>query len=801
MNMKGRIRRPGRLMVAVGFIILLVAGCQVPGLGTIQSDTPTPTEPANTPTPLSSSTPTVAPTATPTPTATATPTPSPTPAPALRLQLAREAARIGDIETAIDQYRALIDTPNLTEEALFSLGQLYEQEERWDEARDVWNLYLTKNPGGKRVSYVHFRLGQSYAALGKHERAIAHFLAYDIERDVADDVVAQALGRSLREIDRPDVALAQYERAYNHPSADRVARALTARTIADIHVEQEEWETAAEWFQRSLDDSRIAWYRAELIGEMANAHQEAGNLDEAIALWQDLIADYPDTPQAFRAIGLLEDAGEPTTLFERGIVYYENGEWDSAVASMYDSIEEEEDIAEAHWYAALAYRDAGNLEAAWNEFGTLIETHPESDLRDEAWLERARLRTRQNDTEAALQVYARITSDFPDSEAAATALWESAQLLADTDEPTRAALLYLDLADTYPDDDRATRARWEAGLLYYRTGRYDRAQTVWQSISDDSGMGVQARYWMGKAAAAAGEEETARDYWQDIAGDESYYALRAQSQLSDMPWIARRVPDIDLITSQNDIDWLREHLDLAEDEAFDPLAVPEMPELERGDELDLLGMPAEARTAYRQAVDTTGDPQALYALTHHFQTSEPAVSIAAARALLIALDVSFDEAPASIRRFVYPLHFRQLLQEEADTYDIDPLLLAALIYQESRWQPAAQSVAAARGLTQVIPATGEWIAQQLGEQYSDRRLYRPMVSLRYGAFFLDWVLSQADDNPFYALAGYNGGPGNIDRWREDDDVDLFVENITLSETRAYVELVYQHWHAYDSLYR
>lgn len=797
MNMKGFSHRSAWFAVAVGLVIIFIAGCQVPGLSSMQTDTPTPTEPARTPTPFPSTTPTPAPTSTPTPTASATPTPAPT----LHLQLAREAARIGDIETAIEHYRALIDTPNLTEEALFSLGRLYEQEERWDEAREIWDLYLTKTPGGKRVAYVHFRLGQSFAALGKHQRAIAHFLAYDIERDVADDVVAQALGRSLNAIDRPDAALAQYERAYNHPDADRVTRALTARTIADIHVEQEEWEAAAEWFQRSLDDSRIPWFRAELIGEIANAYQEAGTMDEAIELWQELIADYPQTPQAFRAIGLLENAGEPPTLFERGVVYYENGEWDSAVANMYDSIEEEEDVAEAHWYAALAYRDAGNLEAAWNEFGTIIETHPESDLRDNAWLERARLRTRQNDTEAALQVYARITSDFPDTEAAATALWESAQLLDDTGEPARAAMLYLDLADTYPDDERATRARWEAGHLYYRTGRYDRAQTVWQSISDDPEYGVQARYWRGKAAAAGGEADTAREYWQAIAGDQNYYALRAQDQLSDTVWVARGTADIDLTTAQNDMEWLREQLDRSEGTTFDPFAVPDMPELTRGDELELLGMSTEARAAYQQAVDATDDPQVLYALTHHFQTSEPAVSITAARALLAHVGVSVDEAPAGLRRFVYPLHFTQLLQEQAQQYNIDPLLLAALIYQESRWQPAAQSVAAARGLTQVIPATGEWIAQQLGEQYSDRRLYRPIVSLRYGAFYLDWVLSRADDNPFYALAGYNGGPGNIERWREDDDVDLFVENITLSETRAYVELVYQHWHAYDSLYR
>lgn len=782
-------------LIILGAIGLLLLGCERPQGGASSANTPDDTSAAGSTGQVTSLSPT------PSPTATATPSPTPTPAPATRLQLARQAAYIGDLEAAIRHYRALTEVPALTREALFELGRLYEWGEQWIEARDAWKAYLVAFPDDSRVPYVHFRLGRSYAALGKHEQAIKQFRLYDEVRDLADDVVADALGQSLRALDRQQEAAEQFERLYEHPTADRVTRALTARTLGDIYTEIEDWSAAAEWYERSLDDSRIPWFRAVLIDLIASAEAARDNLDVAIEWWQELVADYPQTPEARRALTSLAEAGAPASLFQQGIVYYENGEWDAAVTALYNSIEQEADRAEAHLYAARAYAGAGNVTAAWREYGVLIDTHPESDLRADAWVERARLRADQDDVDGAVAAYLRAAADFPDDEAAPTALWEAARLLAERDELERAASFYLMVSEQYPEDEDAERARWEAGLLYFRSERYERATSAWKPLTETASYAERAAYWLGKAAARD-DPEAARSFWEEAAAGDGYYAARARAQLAGETWQARRTTGtLSLTAPQSDLGWLRAAFDVEEDEPLDLFKLPELPERNRGDELYLLGEIGSSVDAYRQAVAASeDDPRHLYALARYFAGSAPHASIAAARRLQARLGFSFEEAPSDLARLIYPLHFTSLLLEQADRYGIDPLLLAALVYQESLWQPEAQSVAGARGLTQVIPSTGEWIAQRLGEPYADYRLLQPMVSLRYGAYYLDWILDHFEDNPFYALAGYNGGPGNIERWMA-DDVDLFVENITFPETRTYVEQVYLHWQAYDALYR
>jgi soluble lytic murein transglycosylase len=163
-----------------------------------------------------------------------------------------------------------------------------------------------------------------------------------------------------------------------------------------------------------------------------------------------------------------------------------------------------------------------------------------------------------------------------------------------------------------------------------------------------------------------------------------------------------------------------------------------------------------------------------------------------------------QDAPIAIRRLGFPLAYADLLSAQAASEGLDPLLLAALIRQESLFEPVAESYAGARGLGQVMPATGEGIAKSLGlEGFALDDLYRPSVSIRFAAFYLSAQLKHFDGQLLVALAAYNGGPGNTLRWLElgGEDLDLFVEVITAEQSRDYVQLVSEHYLTYQSLYR
>jgi soluble lytic murein transglycosylase len=123
--------------------------------------------------------------------------------------------------------------------------------------------------------------------------------------------------------------------------------------------------------------------------------------------------------------------------------------------------------------------------------------------------------------------------------------------------------------------------------------------------------------------------------------------------------------------------------------------------------------------------------------------------------------------------------------------------------QESLFDAHAVSVANAKGLTQVIPSTGQYIAERLSwENFEDRDLLRPYVSVAFGAYYLDEQLRLFNGNKAAALAAYNAGPGYTQDWvrLSGGDVDALVATITFEETRRYLQRIYSHYTIYRTLY-
>jgi soluble lytic murein transglycosylase len=160
--------------------------------------------------------------------------------------------------------------------------------------------------------------------------------------------------------------------------------------------------------------------------------------------------------------------------------------------------------------------------------------------------------------------------------------------------------------------------------------------------------------------------------------------------------------------------------------------------------------------------------------------------------------------PEALRRLIFPTPYAELIQEQADQYSIDPLALYAMFRQESRFNPGARSGAGALGIAQVMPATGAGIAQNLQvSEFHEADLLRPAVGVRFGAFYLARQLDAMQGSLPGALAAYNGGPGNAQRWAGGNrvtDQDLFTEGIDYDETRSYVKLVVGYYGAYRRLY-
>ena len=139
--------------------------------------------------------------------------------------------------------------------------------------------------------------------------------------------------------------------------------------------------------------------------------------------------------------------------------------------------------------------------------------------------------------------------------------------------------------------------------------------------------------------------------------------------------------------------------------------------------------------------------------------------------------------PAWFERIRYPLHYEQIVRGHAKNYNLDPALLAAVIYQESKFRADAKSSSGAIGLMQLRPQTAEGIAIRTGgTHFRVSDLYNPEINVRYGSWYLRHLLDKYGDERD-ALAAYNAGQRNVDEWRAEG------KDIQFPETRAYVDRV------------
>ncbi len=155
---------------------------------------------------------------------------------------------------------------------------------------------------------------------------------------------------------------------------------------------------------------------------------------------------------------------------------------------------------------------------------------------------------------------------------------------------------------------------------------------------------------------------------------------------------------------------------------------------------------------------------------------------------------SFDHA---IEELTLPLRHEDVIRQQSDEKGVDAALIAAVIYSESKFSDQ-ESSAGARGLMQITPEAAQFIEKQSGgTTFKLDDLSDPEINIRYGTFLLKELLDRYDGDVAAALAAYNAGPGNADKW---GGADLNVRDIPFPETRAYVEEVLEKQREYRQKY-
>jgi soluble lytic murein transglycosylase len=157
----------------------------------------------------------------------------------------------------------------------------------------------------------------------------------------------------------------------------------------------------------------------------------------------------------------------------------------------------------------------------------------------------------------------------------------------------------------------------------------------------------------------------------------------------------------------------------------------------------------------------------------------------------------------TIRKLALPLSDAEIIREQADAKHLDPALIAAVIYAESKFDPRT-SAAGAEGLMQILPSTAHFLAHLSGGiRFTTSDLATPAVNIAYGSYYLRYLLDRYEGDEMLAVAAYNAGLANVDRWvaaASAEGKQLQVAEIPFAQTRAYVQRVLEAQREYRALY-
>lgn len=680
----------------------------------------------------------------------------------------------GDFEDAIEIYSAVAQLGQETQrqQALHSLARAHYQRGDLTEAAAALTALLDADPPAETRRQALLLLGAAYQQSGRPGAAINALRHYIEEGGPAVASARITLASALTAQGQGEQAMQGLELALAEDlppplataALDALARAQEAAGLNE--------DALATW-ERLSRDGAAPFDRGQALWDLAMTAERMGDDARYQEALVELAREYPWHPRALDSLGLAQPPA--LSAAERGIVLFRHRLNEQAEEAFRSALAEDGSAvgqATAHLYLGFLAERAG--------------------LPDDALLA----------YEAALDALVGNEGDRLYGEAA----WERALLLESLGRTDEAITAYSALADASPGSARAPESLFRAGFLSFLLGRPADATFHWTRYlqAAPAAETPRARFWLARAAIAIGDSASANAHLAEAAsasGGWDYFALRARSLLEGEAQLSLDEP----APQPPAPDWPAAEQWLAgwagPEDAARRLEMVGGPAWTRGMELLSAGLQVEARDQFLALInEVAAEPWLLYRLTRALDELGQ-TELASRSATRLTGDR--EDTPAELLRIAYPDDYLELAAAEAETNGFPPLLLLALIRQESFFRPDAQSSALALGLTQVIPTTADEIAGQLDEtDFTFTDLTRPKLSLRFGAHYLGSQLSLFEGNISAALAAYNGGPGNSLRWREaaGDDPDLFLETIDFAETRAYVELVLEHYARYRYAY-
>jgi soluble lytic murein transglycosylase len=667
---------------------------------------------------------------------------------------------------------------------LYLLGRALDDAERWREAADALGQYSAL-VGSARPT--------SAAVLSRRARALWRVDSRDDARAALGALVAEPAVRSWSAVEMMLSSAAEGDTAgvaaLHLHVVEPAARAAIWRAEADARLAAADSAGAAASFRR-LYTTNEGSRRAEAAAELGRLQLAVGDTTEARALLLEAF-QVGRGPTSARAAESLVDLGgfDKDVTLELGRVLDRAGDGARALRA-YDravGMTGPDGPPMPEWARLERARLMGTVrprqEAALEELRALRETTTDERIGArtlEVW---RGLRQRQGQDAQVATLRRWLIDEYPGSPEAVELVWREGSGAEGRGALDVALARYEHIAEHARTSARAGESRMRAGQIHLRRAERQAAAEVFEAYLEDFPEGrrwQEAAYWAGRVRLELGDTTAGRAHLERAMREQpvEYYAVVA-AELLAVPYT------VDLPAGEGPSEplWLNEGL-----ARLDALTEAG---LERGAEAEIDRLRDRAR-GLRPVMLALSD-----ALTERGRTID-GINLGWA---LLEQEGTWDR---ELLRVTFPFPYRELVRREAAEWGIDPLLMAAIIRQESAFKADIVSRAGAIGLMQVMPPTGQQLARRHGpDPFSDTSLTRPEVNLHLGAaFFVDMSRRYDHDLPL-VLSAYNAGPTRATAWRqfpEAADPLRFTERIPFDETRGYVKSVRRNLGLYRALY-
>lgn len=616
--------------------------------------------------------------------------------------------------------------------------------------------------------------------------------------------------------DNNDFKNAYYE--YNkvpegYPAYDIVLyqQSICAEKIEDEKTSIEKLKTLISKYP----DSPIAPKAAYNLGR---AYVRVGEKDKAEEQFLDLIKRYPETEFATGSkyfLGEINKTKNPKTAVKYWHEYLKkspDGKFASECASGIKANEgnlsiELKKAAGIGFYHSRRYDEAFNhlrqvpLQESWLYLGKINEAfrNPKALYYYKHGLQYYADSFTDDEVREAMQSYVRLSSS-PASDSWSElaniagkckdfALYKKAQLLPKSE----ALQLYHRITNNYPEGKYSSEALWNVFWNEYSSGRYSKAIEFGQKHVDRySNMLASPKiiFWTAKAYERSGDNHSAIKYYNKVLDmyPDSYYAFRADGRLKNLKGGIDPEWNTNPSTSFGD---------LASAEKNPPYSYDDVAHNHSIQIAEMLGVNDLNTASELMGKDPFIDSWI------KLQQGITSKSIVASRD---GMDKLMPKPNPSDRRWqlIYPLYYLKEVEQYSKANSLDPVIVLSLMREESYFNPLAVSSSNARGLMQLLPGTARDVVRwnNFGG-ITDLQLFHQTTNIKLGTAYLRYAKERLNNSTMFAVAGYNGGPGAIERWLRtspSSDMDQFIENIPYDQTRDYVKKVYRSYWNYKRIY-